>query len=102
MPSFAFLLESELDTGLTRRKLEVLRGLGHPYSDAEIANAEADARAQAEGIAASLRKDGVELGPAGARSEGIALIAYLQRLGRDFQQSQQPVRTAALEAPEDH
>ena len=101
MPSFAFLLASERDTSLTQRKLEVLRGLGHPYSDAEIANALADASAQAEGIAASLRTDGVDLGSAGERSEGIALIAYLQRLGRDFQQAQQPVKTAALGPSED-
>ena len=36
MPSFAFLEEQELDLGSTRRKLEVLRDLGHPYSDAAI------------------------------------------------------------------
>jgi cytochrome c oxidase cbb3-type subunit I/II len=82
MPSFAFLLERPLDLSLTRRRLEVLRSLGHPYTDAEVASAVADAEAQMAGIAASLRRDGVELDEVGARSEAVALIAYLQSLGR--------------------
>jgi cytochrome c oxidase cbb3-type subunit I/II len=81
MPDFAFLLEREVDTSLTVRKMEVLRGLGHPYDDAQIASAEADARARAEEIAASLRRDGIELSETNARSEAIAVIAYLQSLG---------------------
>jgi cytochrome c oxidase cbb3-type subunit I/II len=81
MPSFAFLGRRELDTSLTQRKLAALRRLGHPYSDAEIANAAADARARAQEIAASLRRDGVALDEVAARSETIALIAYLQSLG---------------------
>jgi cbb3-type cytochrome c oxidase subunit II len=81
MPDFRFLTRTELDLSLTRRKLETLRRLGTPYGDAEIANAEADARAQMERVAASLRKDGVALGEVEARSEAIALIAYLQSLG---------------------
>jgi cbb3-type cytochrome c oxidase subunit II len=81
MPDFGFLAETELDLSLTRRKLEVLRRLGTPYGDTEIANAEADARAQMEAVAASLRKDGVTLGEVEAKSEAIALIAYLQSLG---------------------
>ena len=82
MPNFAFLFERELDTSLTQRKLRVLRRMGHPYSDAEIENAVADARRQAESVVASLRKDHVELSERQARSEVIALIAYLQSLGR--------------------
>jgi len=82
MPSFHFLLETPLDTSLTERKLRVLRALGHPYTDAEIENAVSDLWTQAEGIQASLRRDGIELGEVEARSEGIALIAYLQSLGQ--------------------
>jgi cbb3-type cytochrome oxidase cytochrome c subunit len=60
----------------------VLRGLGHPYSDAEITGAAQDALAQAARVAESLRGDGIALDPVQARSEAIALIAYLQALGR--------------------
>ncbi|HKJ25674.1 MAG TPA: cytochrome-c oxidase, cbb3-type subunit II [Myxococcota bacterium] len=82
MPAFAFLEERELDTSLLGRKLEVLRTLGHPYSDAQVASAEADARARADEIAASLRGNGIELSETNARSEAIAVIAYLQSLGK--------------------
>jgi cytochrome c oxidase cbb3-type subunit I/II len=81
MPAFAFLLEQPLDTSLTSQKLAALRRLGHPYSDEEVANAERDALAQAERVARSLVDGGVSLGESGARSEAIAMIAYLQRLG---------------------
>jgi len=92
MPSFAFLSARPLDTSLSARKLEVLRTLGHPYSDAEIANAETDAQAQAERVAASLRKDGIALDEIAARSETLALIAYMQSLGRALRES--PVAAA--------
>lgn len=82
MPSFAFLLERPLDLSLTQRRLEVLRSLGHPYTDDEVRHAVRDAERQMEAVAASLRADGIELGEVEARSEAIALIAYLQSLGR--------------------
>jgi len=96
MPSFAFLSERELDTSLTSRRLAVLRKLGHPYTDAEIENAAADAMAQVARVAASLRADSIHLDEAQARSETIALIAYLQSLGAAVKQ--QPVASAAAEA----
>ncbi len=92
MPNFAFLERRELDTSLTSRKLATLRSLGHPYTDAEVANAAADALAQAAEVAASLRASGIELDEVEARSETIALIAYLQSLGRV--RRAEPVATA--------
>ena len=82
MPAFAFLAESELDTSSTSRKLEVLRELGHPYSDADIAGAAASASAQAATIASALRASGISLSPVEEHSETIAVIAYLETLGR--------------------
>ncbi|MFI5315599.1 MAG: cytochrome-c oxidase, cbb3-type subunit II [Myxococcota bacterium] len=82
MPAFAFLAEQELDLSETKHKLEVLRSLGHPYSDAEIAGAEAAARTQSASIAAALRAAGVSLSAVEERSETLALIAYLETLGR--------------------
>jgi cbb3-type cytochrome c oxidase subunit II len=81
MPSFAFLAATELDLSLTRNKLEVLRALGTPYGDAEIANAETDARAQLARIAEGLRRENVALSEVEARSEALALVAYVQSLG---------------------
>jgi cytochrome c oxidase cbb3-type subunit I/II len=82
MPPFAFLLERELDLGLASRKLDVLSWIGHPYDERQIENAAVDARAQMAGIADSLRGDGIELSERQARSEALAVIAYLQSLGR--------------------
>ena len=45
---------------------------------------------------ASLRKDGVDLGAVRRDSEAIALIAYLQHLGRDIGWREQPIGTASL------
>jgi cbb3-type cytochrome c oxidase subunit II len=84
MPPYAFLLEEPLDLSLTARKLQVLRDLGHPYDDAEIASAVVDATAQAARLAESLGRDGQKLSTAEAQSEALALIAYLQRLGLDL------------------
>jgi cytochrome c oxidase cbb3-type subunit I/II len=81
MPSFAFLTETEVDLSLTRRKLETLRALGTPYSAEAIANAEADAGAQLAAVAEGLRRENIVLSDVEARSEALALIAYLQSLG---------------------
>jgi cytochrome c oxidase cbb3-type subunit I/II len=96
MPSFAFLLDRPLDTSLSSRKLAVLRSLGHPYGDDEIANAESDALAQAAEVAARLRADGVALAPGQERSEAIALIAYLQGLGLAMKDA--PIAAVGAEA----
>jgi cytochrome c oxidase cbb3-type subunit I/II len=96
MPPYAFLLEAPLDLSLAQRKLEVLRDLGHPYDDAAIQNAVAAARTQAEGVAAGLKRDGQALSDAQSRSEAIALIAYLQRLGKDLRE--QPTSLAGAGA----
>ena len=95
MPAFGFLAATPLDTSLSSRKLATLRALGAPYTDAEVEGAAQDALAQAEGVAQSLRKDGIALDATQARSEAIALIAYLQSLGRAIQA--QPMDTALLE-----
>jgi cytochrome c oxidase cbb3-type subunit I/II len=97
MPSFAFLQETPLDTSTTRRKLEVLRALGAPYSDAEVENAEADARAHLSALAQGLRAGGMTLSETEARSEALALIAYLQHLGRDLTAQTSPLKTAQVE-----
>jgi cbb3-type cytochrome c oxidase subunit II len=81
MPGFGFLAETPLDLSLTQRKLATLRSLGAPYTDGQVANAEADARAQLDVVAAGLRKEGIALSDAEAESEALALIAYLQSLG---------------------
>ena len=60
MPGYPWLESTAADATHIDAKLKVLRGLGHPYSDAEIAAAKADLE---------------------GKTEQDALIAYLQVLG---------------------
>jgi cytochrome c oxidase cbb3-type subunit I/II len=81
MPNYPWLLTRDLDTRHTRRKLEVLRQLGVPYTEQEVASAQADLERQAASIAQGLKASIPEADP---HKEVIALIAYLQRLGTDI------------------
>jgi cbb3-type cytochrome c oxidase subunit II len=79
MPSFAWLAEEELDFSRTAGKLAVMRKLGVPYTSEQILAAERTALSQAGLIRADLEKNAVTISE---RSRLVALIAYLQRLGR--------------------
>jgi cytochrome c oxidase cbb3-type subunit 2 len=60
MPGFPWLATTPLDASLIQRKMQVLRTLGHPYSDEEIANAPKELE---------------------GKTEMDAMVAYLQSLG---------------------
>ncbi|WP_416425858.1 cytochrome-c oxidase, cbb3-type subunit II [Pseudomonas sp. App30] len=60
MPAYPFLVERKVDASLTAKKMQVLRELGVPYTDADIAGAEAAVK---------------------GKTEMDALVAYLQGLG---------------------
>ena len=81
MPPYPWLFEQSIDKSQTEKKIWALRKLGVPYEEGyeSIANDELDA--QASGIAENLKADGIEVMP---ETEIIALIAYLQRLGKDI------------------
>lgn len=79
MPIFSFLKEKKVNFGKTRGKMLVMRKLGVPYTDEEIANCIDMAESQGQLIAADLAANAVTIEP---ESQLVALIAYLQRLGR--------------------
>lgn len=81
MPNYPWLLSGKTDFEILPKKLGLMKQLGVPYSDAQVAQATADARAQAQEIAESLSRDGVKE-PELADREIVALIAYLQKLGK--------------------
>lgn len=85
MPPYPWLIEQTLDTSLTEKKLKAMQKLGVPYTDEEIANAQADLNAQAKAIADDLNKSDVQVSQ---DAEIIAMIAYLQRLGTDIKVAQ--------------
>jgi cytochrome c oxidase cbb3-type subunit I/II len=87
MPRYPWLFNydgkvNELDTRYTSKKMAVMQRLGVPYSDEDVANAEALVEEQAMAIAAELNEDpDIQVSH---KEEIIAMIAYLQRLGTDI------------------
>jgi cytochrome c oxidase cbb3-type subunit 2 len=65
MPSYAWLFDKDLDGALTGRKMTVLRKLGVPYTDADIAGAQAAVAGhkEVEALIAYLQQLGTALGP---------------------------------------
>jgi len=80
MPGYSFLAAQKVDPERIVKTMVVMRKIGVPYTDADVASATADARAQATAITDGLKDSGVNADPG---SELVALIAYLQKLGRD-------------------
>jgi cytochrome c oxidase cbb3-type subunit I/II len=78
MPLYAFLADGRVDLTRTADKVHAMKSIGVPYTDADVASAATDARAQANAITSDLRTSGAEVAP---DSDLVALIAYLQRLG---------------------
>ena len=94
MPKYTWLLTNDLDVSDIQDRMKALRTVGVPYSDQDIANAQASIQQQAKAIVDDLEANNVEKSPAYqmaykgkkvdlTKKEIIALIAYLQRLGTD-------------------
>ena len=90
MPAYSFLAEAEVDASIIEAHLKTNRMVGVPYTDDQIANAEADLRAQADpdnaGVDAFTKRYPKAVvrnfdGKAGPPTEMDALVAYLQMLG---------------------
>ena len=79
MPPYAFLLQRRLDLGDTAIKMNAMRTLGVPYTATEVSGSSFDLKNQATAIASELAAQGA---PVAWDSELVALIAYLQRLGK--------------------
>ena len=90
MPRYIWLLDNKLNTSTTPAKIRAMRTLGVPYPKDYDKIANDDLMKQAEMITASLKKDKIETS---SDKEIIALIAYLQRLGKDIQAEPKPITT---------
>ncbi len=84
MPAYTWLYDDNTDWANTEGKIITLRKLGVPYPDGFEGSALDSAKAQANTIAADLSKSGNAIS---SDKEIVALIAYLQRLGRDIKLS---------------
>ena len=90
MPAYSFLAETEVDASTIEAHLKANRMVGVPYTDDQIANAQADLRAQADpddaGVDAFTKRYPKAVvrnfdGKGGPPTEMDALVAYLQMLG---------------------
>ncbi|HUH74256.1 MAG TPA: cytochrome-c oxidase, cbb3-type subunit I [Chitinophagales bacterium] len=81
MPPYPFLFEDDLNIATTRSKIHAMRKMGvpYPFNYEDIAND--DLKKQAVSIVANLKTADIEIEPS---KEIIAVIAYLQRMGRDI------------------
>ena len=79
MPAYPWLLTNDTDVAALPNRLAVQRTLGVPYPEQTPAEVRAQVDRQARAIADELRAAGATVEPG---REIIALIAYLQRLGR--------------------
>jgi cytochrome c oxidase cbb3-type subunit I/II len=79
MPPYAFLADKVVDRSRTAAKVGAMQAVGVPYADAEVAGADMDAEMQSAAIASDLATAGITVDP---DSEMVALIAYLQSLGK--------------------
>ncbi len=85
MPAYTWLDSQKIDFSLIKNKVSVMKTLGVPYTKDEIDNATEFARMQAQEIAKGLQTQGA---PANLEDKEItAMIAYLQRLGKDLRDS---------------
>jgi cytochrome c oxidase cbb3-type subunit I/II len=81
MPAYPWLFEQTIDLDATAGKINALRKVGVPYAEGYEETANADLTKQASTIAENLTMEGLEVTP---ETEIVALIAYLQRLGKDI------------------
>jgi len=100
MPRYTWLIKNTLDRSQTEAKMRALTKVGVPYTEEEIANAQASMDAQSEQIEINLLNDPdfaatYKADKDAAQSSGsefvemrnrevVAMIAYLQRLGTDI------------------
>jgi cytochrome c oxidase cbb3-type subunit I/II len=81
MPAYPWLYDREIDTASTPVKIRAMQTLGVPYPKGYDRLANADLMAQADSIRSDLGKNKIKTP---ANREIIALIAYLQRMGKDI------------------
>jgi cytochrome c oxidase cbb3-type subunit I/II len=88
MPPYPHILDHDLNISNTAAKIRAMQKLGVPYPEGYDGKANADLETQAKQIQASLKNDGINCSE---KKEIIALIAYLQRLGKDIKGENAPV-----------
>ena len=101
MPEYAWLLESPAEFDAIPQRMRGMQMLGVPYKDDQIAGGIEAACKQADEIVAKLTESDSSEKENLRDKKIIALIAYLDRLGRDITQPtpvDKPAPTATAQA----
>jgi len=93
MPRYSWLLTQTLDTTSLPARIGALRRVGVPYPAGYEQVAQKELEAQAARVVENLKVGSIKADP---DKEIIAVIAYLQRLGKDIKAA--PVSTPAAPA----
>jgi len=94
MPAYPWLLTRRLDTNALAGRIKALRKVGVPYPPGfENGEAQKALFTQADAIVANLKSKGIT--NTASDREIIALIAYLQRLGKDIKEAPAVAPTAS-------
>ncbi len=88
MPQYTWLLDNDIDTTITAAKIRAMQTLGVPYPEGYDKIANKDLMTQANSIRINLKIDKIQTP---ANKEIVALIAYLQRLGKDIKAEKKPL-----------
>jgi cytochrome c oxidase cbb3-type subunit I/II len=83
MPNYPWLIKNKIDYKDLPKKMKVMQALGVPYEQEVLVNPIGHAQEQAEEIAMALQENGVPTKV--QQMEIVALIAYLQKLGVDYE-----------------
>jgi len=85
MPNYPWLFTNNLDTAITSAKIRAMQKLGVPYPKDYATIANRELMQQADEISADLAKEKIQVK---SNKEIVAIIAYLQRLGKDIKLEQ--------------
>jgi cytochrome c oxidase cbb3-type subunit I/II len=80
MPPYPWLLDDTYTAADAEKSVRALASVGVPYTEADIANVATSVSEQSAGIVERLKTAGIQTE---GDKEIVALIAYLQRLGKD-------------------
>jgi len=81
MPAYPWFATKEVNLKYLPKKIRVMQFLGVPYEAGYDTKAVEDYMAQAEEIVAELKASGIDANP---KSEMVAMIAYMHKVGRDI------------------
>ncbi len=96
MPPYTWLHHQTYDVADIQASLRALKKVGVPYTDEQISGAGSSMQEEAQGIVDRLKQAGVTTEP---DREIVAMIAYLQRLGKDGRAAIAAQQAAAAATP---